>query len=304
MDPIPLAIPYPWTVSEPQASPRPTKKRQGSGFTYLERCNWSDLPNVKRIRTLLKLPELVSSSSSSSSYCHQEIQNSLPSSIFFSSPSVPCEDPNDDKSHVTEDNDDYTNKTPKAPSSLFLHLLQQVDQIGDGSRSAKELIQSCALTVRPQSTPGNMDAKAVILAALTFLTSSRQQLLDVSWHDNDDNDATTLQLPLLKIDEEPSSNISDPEQVVYRKAWTWKWTDFRTSQPMRELQFIWDSSPLRREVYVPRFFLSDPEETALLQSGVVPASAVAAASKRNNKTPLQPLLRRKLPLSMMYSPND
>jgi hypothetical protein len=186
---------------------------------------------------------------------------------------------------------------------LFLHLLQQIDQVGDGSRSAKELIQSCALTVRPQSTPGNMDAKAVILAALTFLTSSRQQLSDVSWHDNND-DATTLQLPLLEIDEERSSNISDPEQVVYRKAWTWKWTDFRTFQPMRELQFIWDSSTLRREVYVPRFFLSDPEETALLQRGDVPASAVAAASKRNNKTPLQPLLRRKLPLSMTYSPND
>jgi hypothetical protein len=338
MDSIPLAVAYPWTVSEPQAPPRPSNKRQGSGFLYLQQCSWSDSPSVKRIRSLFKLPQPDAAvASSSSTTAAAAAAATATSSSSFSTSKRNFQDP-DNYPHNLENNHNHINTTlntiTTTPSSLFLHLLQQIDQVGNGSRSAKDLIQSCALTVRPESTPGNMDARSAILAALMFLSSSGQ-LSDLSSHDTN---ATSLRLPLLEMDDKHDADDHDYEDdetrflsirldpehsssssVVYRKAWSWNWTDFQSnSSLLQELQLLWDSSTIRREVFVPRFFLSDLEEIALLQRGIVPASATATSTsgKRNNQSTTnnsnnnkassgqQSLTRRKLPSSINYGPND
>ena len=61
----------------------------------------------------------------------------------------------------------------------------------------------------------------------------------------------------------------------------WKWTDFCT-RAFGELQLAFDSSPRRREAFVPRFLVSDADESRLLQKGVIPP---AALPKRKGPAP-------------------
>lgn len=246
MDSLPLAVPYPWTVSENQASRILTRKRKGSGLSYLQTKSMSQ--GAKLI-----LEDLLGSSD-------PETQDTshFQTSTFYSAPhipDVPGED-DDDATIVSLAQDGYL--------SLLLQIIKQVDQ---GVLTVKALIRGCALAVNPIATPGSLDAKEMVLAALHFLSSSANL---------SGADGSTVSLPLLDADD----SQEDQEKRIYRKVGDWMWTDYKTVA-FSELQLVFDSSPIRREAFVPRF-LSDQDEIPLLQKGVIPSSA---APRRKGPAP-------------------
>jgi hypothetical protein len=104
--------------------------------------------------------------------------------------------------------------------------------------SARRIIKECALHIDPEATPGNMDAKEVILAALHFLCS--QGILEVA------SPADNLEKRSFRLVQQPSN--------------------------LGQLQLLWDISPIRRDKFVPPF-LMEADELLLTTRGILPASA-------------------------------
>jgi hypothetical protein len=64
-------------------------------------------------------------------------------------------------------------------TSVLLHILKTVDELYNQQEdagmvvsdvTAKAIIETCALSVDPETTPGALDAKEMVLAALQFLS--------------------------------------------------------------------------------------------------------------------------------------
>lgn len=351
MDSTPFAVPYPWTVSEKQATRMASstttvssRKRKGSGFWYLEsrlsatgnrstRMNQHhhhhdddddhdhddhDEDNNKmsdRAKRILK--ELLSRNAVAGHYQNDEDEDDdempqsdhhdhrhgdarttttttttstirgtmsqFQSSNFYLSPripEVPTEDDYDDEAAIIS-------LAQEGHTSLLLHIVKTMDELQiqqedagmiSNDVTAKAIIRNCALSVNPCTTPGALDAKEMVLAALQFLCSDAQLRTNcgpTTTTSTTDQDIM-ITLPLL----EATNPNDDADKRTYHKVGDWTWTDFKT-EAFGELQLLFDSSPIRREAFVPRF-LSDRDEIPLLQRGLIPPSA---APKRKGPAP-------------------
>eukprot|EP00545_Synedropsis_sp_CCMP1620_P000887 CAMPEP_0119005720 /NCGR_PEP_ID=MMETSP1176-20130426/1892_1 /TAXON_ID=265551 /ORGANISM="Synedropsis recta cf, Strain CCMP1620" /LENGTH=305 /DNA_ID=CAMNT_0006957561 /DNA_START=1 /DNA_END=918 /DNA_ORIENTATION=+ len=300
MESLPLASPYPWTDSEPQSARLLTKKRRGSGLSYLQNKHLSS-NKAKRLLDSLLLDHVESNP-------EPQDTNHLQTSVFFDSqqqqrstiPQVAPDDATDTTiMHMAQD----------GGLSLLLSILKQVDtgssrnddndsNVTTTGVSTRSIIRHCALVVNPSTTPGRLDAKDMVLAALLLL-SSHATLggNDDDYGDDDDDEddhpsMSMIALPLIEA-ENPQD---DAEKRVYRKVsnnWS-SWTDFQQLDThsnnclLSELEVLFlASNPVTRERFVPRHLPDD--ELPLLQKGLIPPSALPkrkgpAPGYRRNKT--------------------
>mmetsp|Transcript_27639 Transcript_27639/g.41831 ORF Transcript_27639/g.41831 Transcript_27639/m.41831 type:complete len:269 (-) Transcript_27639:1842-2648(-) len=248
---IPLATSYPWADWDDQATRILKKKRKGSGLSFLQSKNLDG--NAKDILSTFIEDDGLEPNDTSH----------LATSIFYSGGSC--------TPSVAEENSDTSaliRMAQEGQLSLFLSILKHFHQHSvDNSNAtvpAKSVVKSCALTVNPNGTPGNVDAKDAILSALQFLSCSAS--LDGE-----------IKLPLIEV---VDINL-EPEKRTYRKFGDWHWEDYQKTTALSELELLFNSSPVGREKFVPRF-LSDEDEQQLLLKGTIPASA---APRRKGPAP-------------------
>lgn len=248
---IPLAPSYPWADADDQAIRISKKKRKGSGLSFLQNKNLDgDARDI--LSTLIEGDD-----------SEPQDTSHLATSVFYSGgsfmPSVADED---------ADTSAIIRMANEGQVSLLLSILKHFHQhsidTSDSPVPAKSVVKACALSVNPNSTPGIVDAKDLILAAIQFLSCSA--CLDGE-----------IKLPLIEV---VDAN-SDPEKRTYRKYGDWNWEEYKTTTALSELELLFNSSPIGREKFVPRF-LSDEDEQQLLQKGTIPASA---APKRKGPAP-------------------
>mmetsp|Transcript_30743 Transcript_30743/g.35053 ORF Transcript_30743/g.35053 Transcript_30743/m.35053 type:complete len:268 (-) Transcript_30743:100-903(-) len=249
MESLPRASPFAWADDDEQSSRILIKKRKGSGLSFLQNKNIQG--EAKRI--MLNLLE-----------ADPETQDTshLATSLFYANGGLPASVA-DEK---TEESD-IIRLAQEGNLSLFLSILRHFDQQTTSLGSSvptKTILRSCVLAVNPSCTPGNLDAKDMVLTALQFLSCSAS--LD-----------GRIKLPLI----EATDQNLDLEKRIYNKVGQWKWADFENNTALSELEMLFNLSPIGREKFVPRF-LSDEDEQPLLQKGVIPPSA---APKRKGPAP-------------------
>ena len=153
--------------------------------------------------------------------------------------------------------------------SLFLTILQIIDDNPAGPIPTKELFKTCCLAVNPADVPGSMDAKEMVMGALQFLSREFES-----------NSHELVSLPLIR----PAQELADLERRTFHKHGDWTLNDTLKEQVWR-LEQIFVSSPsnwkwLKREFHSPR--LSSKDEISFFLKGAIPASA---AGKRVQKEP-------------------
>lgn len=139
--------------------------------------------------------------------------------------------------------------------SLFGSILAVIDEHPDSSVSSKHIIRECALTVNPSRTPGLLDAREMVLAALHFLSQS--------FHD----DNFLVSLPLIR----PISITGDLERRSYEKVSQWTLPNIIEGVAALEDHFYGceiDFTWLSRGKFVPQTMNSAPVE--FLLRGILP----------------------------------
>lgn len=132
------------------------------------------------------------------------------------------------------------------------------------------LLSKVCLVVPPNTIPGSMDAKDLVMAALQFLSSSF-----------DPKSNEMMALPLIKA----VQRYSDLDKRHYQKSGTWKLDDIDDNKLMK-LEDLYLSSPaswkwLSREFFCPR--LTKDEEATFFLKGTVPESAAGKTKQAPRK---------------------
>jgi hypothetical protein len=163
-------------------------------------------------------------------------------------------------------------RASKREVSLLASLLAVVDQAGGGSAAVRsqQLVKQTALAVHPSGTPGKMDAKEMVLAALHFLSSEHRTV--------GGDGRVVIELPLLK----PVAEAPDLEKRSYEKAWPWQLGALVPAVTDVLEDCFYDCSAhyawLSRDRFCPRTGPSD--DTSWLATGRVPPQLLLKIPKR------------------------
>jgi hypothetical protein len=262
---IPFAQPYPWNnpsmeLAQQNAS-RLLRKRKyiGSGLTYLQETCLG--PNSKMNKTAKNIlvnlfhhhgMEIPSTSGTGKVDKTAKILEGSQSS--FKSPTLQKRG----EPQAGTSADDILRNASEGKYSLFKTMLRIVDH-DEGIVHTKVFLSKACLVVQPNTIPGHMDAKDMVLAALHFLSTTYKP-----------KSGELLELPMIRA----VQVYSDLEKRSYQKAGTWKLDDIETR--LLKLEELFLQSPahwkwLKRETFCPR--LTWEEETTFFKTGIVPARA-------------------------------
>ena len=157
--------------------------------------------------------------------------------------------------------------------SFLGSILAVIDQYTLGcSVSSKHIIKECALTVNPSRTPGLLDAREMVLAALHFLSQTYQQPPRTNGDDEDNDDtASMISLPLIR----PLSITGDLERRSYEKAGTaWKLDDTMLTKVATLEEHFYSSETdyrwISRDKFLPVALLAAPDLDDFYLKGTLP----------------------------------
>jgi len=155
--------------------------------------------------------------------------------------------------------------------SFLGSILAVIDRYSLGcSVSSKHIIKECALTVNPSRTPGLLDAREMVLAALHFLSQTYQPS-GVDGDDDNDSDAAMISLPLIR----PLSITGDLERRSYEKAGAaWHLDDRMLTQVAALEEHFYASETdyrwISRDKFLPVALLAAPDLDDFYLKGTLP----------------------------------
>ena len=276
---IPYATPYPWdnkSMEQSQKSGNRNLRKEvyvGSGFAALRKnalgpnsTLGSEAKNLLLAVLQRQNVKLGSIGSTANNNSNAEFDNTTQVDNLYGSAWAPL---NKEANTPGTADDVVLQSARNGKFSIFASILKLIETEEHPPVPTKHIIRHCCLTIRPGDIPGSIDAKEMILASLSFLSSqftpggSTDQLLN---------------FPLISA----VQDTADLERRTYNKVGDWKLQDINDKLQKLEAIFI-ASSPksakwLRREAFCP-FHLSTKEEITFCLKGVIPPSASAKRTK-------------------------
>lgn len=255
MDIIPEATPYPWAPNERQAALISCRKRKGRGLEFLqEKLQKQGISHDAKSLLVSLLPELADDEEPVPPH-----KTALSSEVLFdelrSEPQIAR----------SSQNDEEILALAQAGTLSLLGSILNVFEVSVGSVTAKILVRSCSLMVKPGSVPGHMDAKEMVLAAVHFLSSETSE---------------ESKIPFISV----VQNHDDLEKRTYQKEGTWTLADQEVLARVNRLETIFSESPqppLGRMKFCPN--LPSGQEITLLMKGTVPGTATGKKKSTSAK---------------------
>lgn len=248
---LPMATPYLWPdgehEDEGQVFEAPTSSAARSpGFAYLQaQMLKSDGMSDAAKHTLMKLLQ------------EQNVELKGPAKIAKAATSSPATTVIDS----TMDDETVLHLAANGQISFLGSILTVIDKHPVASVSSKHIIKEVALTVNPSKTPGLLDAREMVLAALHFLSQT--------FSPSSDGDEEIVALPLIR----PLSITGDLERRSYEKVAPWELDDIIQGVAALEERFYSSEADyqwLSREKFLPPSLRSGPDMDEFLLKGTVP----------------------------------
>lgn len=174
--------------------------------------------------------------------------------------------------------------------SFLGSLLTVIERGGHAPVTSKYLVQTCALTVNPAKTPGKLDAREMVLAALHFLTQECDSSVATVTVVEDDGSILYPEtiMPLIR----PLSITGDLERRSYEKSYVWSLADIMPQVTALEEHFYEGGHEYRwlpREKFLPATQDVEARRQFLLKGHMpgatkLPTGKAAAALSRNTSS--------------------
>lgn len=261
MSSIPLATPYPWPDEDDFAPSTRVEEEgfsasSGSGFGYLQSqlLSSSEMSGrAKRILVDLLDEENVKLKGSPPKIKKRKQKKKLVTTVLDSS-----------MSELT-----ILDLAAAGEISLLGSLLSVIEDANGVAVASKTLLQTCALAVNPAKTPGLLDAREMIMAALHLL--SQEYYHDSSSYSVEDDSDSPDDFPVLPLIR-PLSITGDLERRSYEKCYDWMLADILPQVAALEEGFYNagnDYKWLPREKFLPAIKDADTQRQLLLRGRIV-----------------------------------
>jgi len=251
---LPMATPYIWPdgehddddeeeVCEPPAA---STASRSPGFAFLQaQMLKSDGMSDAAKRTLMKMLQ------------EQNVELRGPAKTAKAATSSPVTTVIDS----TMDDETVLHLAANGQISFLGSILAIIDKHPLNSVSSKHIIKEVALTVNPSRTPGLLDAREMVLAALHFLSQT--------FTPSSDEDEDIVALPLIR----PLSITGDLERRSYEKIVPWELDEIIQGVAALEERFYSSEADypwLSREKFLPPSLRSAPDLDGFLLKGTLP----------------------------------